>query len=104
MRRVNFQWAPASSLPAERRGRTVARFCRGCASFYPLHATMHAGKPSFGKDHVASTCVNEGRAFDEGAAWWEDGVEVLPAPAAAATSAPAVPAVPAASAATPAKK
>jgi hypothetical protein len=79
MRRVVFSWAPASSLAAERRGRVVARFCHGCASFYPLFAKLHAGKPSFGKDHVSSTCGNEGREFVEGATWWEPGVEVLPA-------------------------
>ena len=93
MRRVNFQWAPASTLPEERRGRTVARFCKVCSSFYPLHARLHAGKPSFGKDHVASTCTNEGRIFDEGENWWEWGVEALPAPAPAA--APAAVAAPA---------
>jgi len=84
MRRVNHQWAPESSLPAERRGRAVARFCRDCSSFYPLHAKLHAGKPSFGKDHVASTCADEGREFLDGESWWEPGVEVLPAPAPAA--------------------
>lgn len=88
MRRVRFDWAPQSSLPAERRGRVVARFCRSCASFYPLHAAVHAGKPSFGKDHVSSPCAAEGRPFAEGATWWEPGVEVLPAPAAAATATP----------------
>jgi hypothetical protein len=88
VRRVNFQWAPASSLPAERRGRVVARFCKRCASFYPLFATLHAGKPSFGKDHVSSPCVCEGLEFAEGAGWWEPGVEVLPAPTAAAPAAP----------------
>ena len=95
MRRVNFQWAPSSTIPAERRGRTVARFCKGCSSFYPLHAKLHAGKPSFGKDHVASTCVNEGRPFDETQNWWEFGVEVLPArpaPAVAPAAAVAAPA------------
>ena len=95
MRRVNFQWAPASSLPAERRGRTVARCCKGCASFYPLHAPLHAGKPSFGTDHVASTCVNEGRRFEEGQSWWEEGVEVLPAPAPPPAAAPAAAPAPA---------
>jgi hypothetical protein len=80
MRRVVFQWAPASSLPEERRGRAVARFCKRCASFYPLHSAMHAGKPSFGKDHVSSPCACEGKPFADGADWWEPGVEVLPAP------------------------
>ena len=67
--------------------RTAA--CKVCSSFYPLHSRLHAGKPSFGKDHVASTCTNEGRTFDEGENWWEWGVEALPAPAPAAAAAPA---------------
>ena len=82
MSRVQFSWAPQSSLAAERRGRVVARFCRSCSSFYPLHAPRHAGKPSYGKDHVSSPCAYEGRPFDEGADWWEPGVEVLAPPAA----------------------
>ncbi len=71
--------APLSSLPAERRGRTVGRFCKSCQSVYPLFAARHAGKPTFGKDHVASTCAHEGRPFEEGADWWEPAVEVLAA-------------------------
>lgn len=89
MRRVQFSWAPASTLPAERRGRVVARFCRNCASFYPLFATHHAGKPSYGKDHVSSPCSCEGKAFLEGESWWEPGVEVLPPAPAAPVPAPA---------------
>jgi hypothetical protein len=80
MHRVVFAWAPASSLPAEQRGRVVARFCKNCSSFYPLFAKVHAGKPSFGKDHVSSTCACEGLEFRDGESWWEAGVEVLPAP------------------------
>lgn len=74
-------WAPASTLPEERRGKVVGRFCRECSSFYPLHAGRHKGKPSFGRDHVSSPCSCEGRTFEEGATWWEPAVAVL-APAA----------------------
>jgi len=70
--------APESSLPAERRGAVVGRFCRGCSSIYPQHAPRHAGKPELGRDHVASPCAYEGCAFMEGADWWEPAVEVLP--------------------------
>jgi hypothetical protein len=73
--------APQSTLPPERRGAVVGRFCHGCASVYPLHAARHAGKPSFGRDHVASPCPHEGRRFLAEAAWWEPAVEALPAPA-----------------------
>ena len=76
---MNPAWAPLSSLPAERRGVAVGRFCRECSSFYPLHAGLHKGKPSFGRDHVSSPCSCEGRAFAEGATWWEPAVAVLPA-------------------------
>jgi len=71
--------APLSSLPPERRGRTVGRFCKRCQSVYPLFAARHTGKPAFGKDHVAATCAEEGRLFEEDAAWWEPAVEVLSA-------------------------
>ena len=75
--------APASALAPERRGAVVGRFCHGCRSIYPLHAERHHGKPAFGRDHVASTCSFEGRAFTAGESWWEPAVELLPAPAAA---------------------
>lgn len=71
--------APASILPAERRGRIVGRFCHGCHSVYPRFAKRHSGKPAFGRDHVASACPHEGERFVEGADWWEPAVEVLPA-------------------------
>jgi hypothetical protein len=86
MRKVTPAWAPASTLPAERRGVVVGRFCRECSSFYPLHAGVHKGKPSFGRDHVSSTCTAEGRSFSEDASWWEPAVVVLE-PAAPATAA-----------------
>jgi hypothetical protein len=70
--------APSSALPAERRGQVVGRFCRVCGSVYPLHAARHAGKPEFGRDHVASPCAQEGRPFLPDAEWWEPAVELLP--------------------------
>jgi hypothetical protein len=86
MRIITPAWAPASTLPAERRGVVVGRFCRECASFYPLYSGVHKGKPSFGRDHVSSTCTAEGRTFTDGATWWEPAVVVRdiapPAPAA----------------------
>jgi hypothetical protein len=72
------QAAPESQIPEERRGRVTGRFCRVCASFYPLHRAKHAGKPMYGKDHVASPCAHEGEDFEAGAGWWEPAVEVLP--------------------------
>ncbi len=72
--------APAESVAEERRGREVGRFCHACGSVYPLFQRRHKGKPSFGKDHVASPCSQEGEAFEMGAAWWEPAVEVLPPP------------------------
>ena len=81
--------APASALPPERRGEVVGRFCRSCRSVYPLYAERHSGKPAFGRDHVASPCSWEGRAFVADADWWEPAVEVLPAPAPPPASAPA---------------
>ncbi len=74
--------APASALPAERRGPVVGCFCHGCSSVYPRFARRHAGKPAFGRDHLASTCPYEGRDFAEGAAWWEPAVEPLASSAA----------------------
>jgi hypothetical protein len=75
--------APVSSLPPDRRGRPLGRFCKGCLSVYPLLAARHSGKPEHGRDHVASSCSYEGRAFAPEADWWEPAVEVLPARAAA---------------------
>lgn len=77
--------APVSSLPPERRGAVVGRFCLGCHSVYPRYARRHAGKPTYGRDHVSSPCAHEGEIFTDDAEWWEDAVEVLPsAPAGAA--------------------
>jgi len=73
--------APQSLVAAERRGPVVGRFCRSCYETYALHTGRHAGKPVFGRDHVASPCAQEGEPFAPGADWWEDAVEVLPAPA-----------------------
>jgi hypothetical protein len=78
MRKISPAWAPASTLPEDRRGGVVGRFCRECASFYPVHAGRHKGKPSYGRDHVSSPCSCEGREFAEGATWWEPAVAVLP--------------------------
>jgi hypothetical protein len=72
--------APASSLPEDRRGAVVGRFCRGCKAIYPVHALRHAGKPAYGKDHIGSPCRYEGRDFEPEAGWWEAAVELLPAP------------------------
>ena len=72
--------APESSLPPERRGRVVGRFCRACATVYPLHARAHKGKPVHGKDHYASACTHEGDEFTPGEGWWEPAVEALPPP------------------------
>jgi hypothetical protein len=71
--------APASSVPAERRGAVVGRFCKGCKAIYPRHALRHAGKPSYGKDHIGSPCPYEGRSFEPEAGWWEPAVELLAA-------------------------
>jgi hypothetical protein len=72
--------APASRVAEERRGRVVGRFCLSCGSVYPLFITRHRGKPSFGKDHVASPCSHEGELFATEVGWWEPAVEVLPRP------------------------
>ena len=90
--------APASQIPEERRGRVLGRFCRTCGSVYPLHRAKHVGKPAYGRDHVSSPCAHEGDVFEAGADWWEEAVDVLPAPA-VAPAAPATPAGPAAPAA-----
>ena len=76
--------APSSQLPEERRGRVLGRFCHGCNSVYPLHRGKHSGKPSYGRDHIASPCAHEGEPFEPGATWWELAVEVLPPPVVAA--------------------
>lgn len=70
--------APQSLLPDERRGRAIGRFCKVCGAMYPVHRRMHRGKPMYGRDHIASPCSHEGDVFEEGAAWWEPAVEVLP--------------------------
>lgn len=75
--------APASQVPEARRGRVVGAFCLDCGAVYPLHRRRHAGKPLYGRDHIASPCPHEGEAFDPGEGWWEPALEVLPAPAAA---------------------
>ena len=74
--------APASQIAPERRGPTVARFCHGCQQLYPLLRARHVGRPIYGRDQVVSTCSYEGLPFAPGATWWEEAVEVLPAPAA----------------------
>lgn len=76
--------APASRVPEESRGREVGRICLACGGVYPLHRARHAGKPVYGKDHIAAPCAHEGQAFGPGAPWWEPAVEVLPAPVPAA--------------------
>lgn len=75
--------APQSSLPPERRGDVVGRYCNVCHAVYPRYAARHAGKPAYGRDHIASPCSQEGLAFAEGADWWEPAVEVLPSQPAA---------------------
>jgi hypothetical protein len=72
------QSAPSSTVPAERRGRVVGRFCRSCRSIYPLFAAWHRGKPAVGRDHVGSPCSQEGRRFVAEAPWWEPAVELSP--------------------------
>jgi hypothetical protein len=72
--------APASSLPEERRGAVMGRFCKACGSIYARYAARHKGKPMYGKDHVASPCSHEGEEFVRAADWWEPAIEVLPAP------------------------
>lgn len=73
--------APASRLPTERRGAVIGRYCHGCNQVFPLQRGVHSGDPIYGRDHVASTCPNEGWRFEPGAKWWETAVEVLPPPA-----------------------
>jgi hypothetical protein len=76
--------APSGQLAVERRGRQIGIFCHGCGSVYPLHRSIHRGKPVYGKDHISSPCAHEGEAFDSGESWWEPAVEILPAPSAPA--------------------
>ncbi len=71
--------APASTLPDERRGRILGRFCKACGSVYPRYVDRHQGKPMYGKDHVASTCGHEDDEFLPGESWWEPAIEALPA-------------------------
>ncbi len=73
--------APRSHIPEERRGRVAGCFCLACGSVYSQHAGCHAGKPMYGKDHVAAPCTHEGELFAVGQSWWEPAVEVLPEPA-----------------------
>ena len=80
--------APASQVPPERRGRVMGHYCLICASLYPLHRATHTGRPVYGRDHIASPCTHEGDVFEPGAGWWEPGVEVLPAAAAAPAASP----------------
>jgi len=72
--------APQSQVAPDRRGQVMGRYCLVCASLYPLHRATHTGRPVYGRDHIASPCAHEGDVFVAGAAWWEPGVEVLPAP------------------------
>jgi len=71
--------APASRVAEDRRGAVVGRYCNSCHAIYPRLRQRHAGKPVYGRDHLATTCVHEGEEFAEGAAWWEPAVELLPA-------------------------
>jgi hypothetical protein len=72
--------APASRIPAARRGPVLGRFCLTCGGVYALHQAVHAGKPIHGEDHVGSPCAHEGDAFTPGEDWWEPAVAVLPPP------------------------
>jgi hypothetical protein len=69
--------APASSLPVERRGPVVGRFCKACGEVYPLQRRSHTGKPLYGKDHVASPCPHHGEEFAAGEDWWQDAVAII---------------------------
>lgn len=71
--------APASLVAEERRGAVVGLFCRSCRAIYPRLARRHSGKPVYGRDHLATTCIHEGEPFTEGADWWEPAVALLPA-------------------------
>lgn len=93
--------APQSQVASERRGQVMGRYCLVCASLYPLHRATHTGRPVYGRDHIASPCAHEGDAFAPGAAWWEPGVEVLPASSVAAASPAASPGAAAATGASP---
>ena len=86
--------APQSMVPPERRGAVQGKFCKTCATAFPLQLGRHAGKGVNGHDHIASPCAHEGEAFTAGAPWWEPAVVVLPppAPAPAVETAPAAPA------------
>ncbi|HVR08770.1 MAG TPA: hypothetical protein VMW75_12045 [Thermoanaerobaculia bacterium] len=90
--------APQSQVAPDRRGQVMGRYCLVCASLYPLHRATHTGRPVYGRDHIASPCAHEGDVFVAGAAWWEPGVEVLPAPSPPPQPAAPAPATPAASA------
>jgi hypothetical protein len=86
--------APVSRVPEARRGRVAGIFCLDCGTVYPLNRARHAGKPLYGRDHIAAPCPHEGEAFDPGEGWWEPAVEVSPeraAPPEAETAAPGSP-------------
>ncbi|MEO8503945.1 MAG: hypothetical protein ABI609_08625 [Acidobacteriota bacterium] len=72
--------APQSMIPPERRGAVQGKFCKTCATVFPLQLGRHAGKGVNGHDHIASSCAHEGDTFAAGALWWEPAVVVLPAP------------------------
>lgn len=72
--------APESQIAAERRGKVMGRFCKACGSLYPKFRARHAGKPLYGKDHIAAPCSHEGDDFEAGQEWWEPAVEVLAPP------------------------
>lgn len=72
--------APVSRVPEERRGRSLGKFCLTCSSVYPTHAAVHQGKPVMGRDHISAPCTHEGDRFVPGEGWWEEAVDVLPAP------------------------
>jgi hypothetical protein len=75
------QPAPASTLDPDRRGPVVGRFCHGCGSTFSVHQSVHKGKGIYSKDHIASPCAHEGDLFAPEEEWWEEAVEVMPAPA-----------------------
>jgi hypothetical protein len=70
--------APESTVPEEKRGRTIGRFCKVCSTIYPEHRSRHRGTPMYGRDHIPSPCAHEGEAFEAGADWWEAAVEIVP--------------------------
>lgn len=75
---------PQSRVAAERRGPAQGKFCKVCATVFPLHLARHVGKGIHGHDHIASPCAHEGEAFAHAGEWWEPAVILLPAAAPAA--------------------